>query len=247
MPSIHDKPLIQLNSVSIMRGEKKVLKNFSWETKPGEHWFILGENGCGKTTLIEIISGYLWPQEGSVMVLGERYGSVDVRDLRKRIGYVSPWIFNRMRFNVPLSHVVASGIDASAGYWGKLSPELVRRVKKSLKFFGIENLYDRPFGACSSGQQLRSILARAHFNAPKILVLDEPFAQLDIGARLTMYSYLKKLSLQKNAPQIIMVTHHLEDIQPLFTHGMIMKEGKILIQGLRRRILDRKVLQQAFK
>lgn len=240
------KTLISLKNLSITRSNKPVLHQFSWETTSGQHWFILGENGCGKTTLIEIIAGYLWPSEGSVEVLGKRYGEVDIRELRKTIGYVSPWIFTRIERHTSISHVVASGVDASAGFWGKLDVGLERKVKKSLSFFGIKELYSRPFGNCSSGQQLRAILARAHFNNPAIVILDEPFSQLDIGTRLSMYKHLEKLARQKRSPQIIMITHHLEDIAPLFTHGLIMRDGKIYKQGKRKEILKQQVLKQAF-
>lgn len=240
-----NKKLICLADVSMTRGGAKVLDGISWEMRSNEHWFILGENGSGKTTLLEIIAGYLWPQNGTVHVLGRRYGGVDIRQLRTKIGYVSPWIFNRMDPNLPLSKVVASGRDASVGFWGEISPSLQRKVKRSLSIFGIQDLYDRKFGACSSGQQFRAILARAHVNAPKVLILDEPFAQMDIGTRLLMYGHLKELCKRASAPQIMMVTHHLEDIQPLFTHGMIIKKGKVLRQGRRGDILDPKFLRKA--
>lgn len=239
--------IIHIDHITMKRGHKIVLEDFSWETHQGEHWFILGENGCGKTTLVEIVAGYAWPQKGEVHVLGKRYGEVNLCDLRKRIGYVSPWIFSRMNNRILLRDVVASGLDASAGFWGDLDGAVIRKVKRSLRFFGIQDLYDRPFGQCSSGQQLKAMLARALFNNPRIVILDEPFAQLDIGARLNMYAHLQQLSEHRNAPQVIMITHHLEDIQPFFTHGMIMKEGKILKQGPRRSILDKKFLNEVFQ
>lgn len=238
--------LIHLERVTMYRGNKMVLDDFSWKTQRAENWFILGENGCGKTTLVEIIAGYIWPQSGDVTVLGKRYGAVNLCDLRERIGYVSPWIFDRIQNNILLSHVVASGLDASAGFWGDLEDTVFNQVKRLLRLFGINDLYDRPFGECSSGQQLKAILARALINRPEILILDEPFAQLDIGARLNMYTYLTRLSEQRRAPQIIMLTHHLEDVRPFFTHGMIMKEGKILEQGSRRSILNKKTLERFF-
>ena len=125
-------------------------------------------------------------------------------------------------------------------------PVLCRQVRNILKTLGIAEFYDQPFGCCSSGKQLRAILGRALINRPSVLLLDEPFAQLDISARLSMYSLFSCLVNRPRAPQIIMVTHHLEDIRPFFTHGMIMRAGKILHQGRRSAILSPATLKKAF-
>ncbi len=240
------RTLLKLDNVSITRAGKRVLRNIEWTTRSGEHWFIMGNNGSGKTTLLEITLGYLWPTDGAVTVLDERFGRTYLPDLRKRIGYVAPWIFKRVRNFVPAGDVVASGEDASIGICEKPSADLKRRVLKQARFFGCDDFLDSPFGQLSSGQQLKVILARAMVHEPEILILDEPFSLLDIGSRAGIYGLIEQLAVKKNGPQIILVTHHLEDIRPVFTHGLFLKDGRIAEQGAKARLLNAKLIAKTF-
>lgn len=174
--------IIALHSVSMTRGGKEVLQDISWTTRQGEHWFIMGNNGSGKTTMMEVIMGYLWPQRGSVSVLGNRFCEVYLQELRRRIGYVSPWIFKHLGDHVPVEDVIASGTDASVGYYNEFTPALHRNIRAQLDFFHCVDLMERRFGTLSSGQQLKVILARSLINDPDIMILDEPFSLLDIGS-----------------------------------------------------------------
>lgn len=246
MESILNSKIIALHNISIVRGQQIVLEDVNWETHVGEHWFVMGNNGCGKTTLLEILMGYLWPQEGTVTLLGETYGHTFLPELRTKIGYVSTWILKRMRNDIPVEHVIASGLDSSIGWFDDLDLKLQQRIEKLLEFFHIENIKERPFGKLSSGQQLKVILARALINQPKVLILDEPFNNLDIGSRIAMYQYVEQLSQHKDCPQIILVTHHLEDITPLFTHGLFLKEGKVFQKGKRSSLLTSESISKAF-
>jgi iron complex transport system ATP-binding protein len=238
--------LLHLKNVSITRAGKRVLRNIDWTTRRQEHWFIMGNNGSGKTTLLEIVLGYLWPTDGEVTVLGERFGRTFLPDLRKRIGYVAPWIFKRVRASVPAHDVIASGEDASIGLCDRPSKDLKRRVAKQAKFFGCEDFLISPFGQLSSGQQLKIVLARAMVHEPEILILDEPFSLLDIGSRAGIYDLIEQLAAKKKGPQIILVTHHLEDIRPVFTHGLFLKDGRIAEQGPKARLLDAKLISRTF-
>ena len=239
--------VIALHHVSMTRGGKEVLHDISWTTKAGEHWFIMGNNGSGKTTLMEIIMGYLWPQRGSVDVLGNRYGQVYIQDLRKRIGYVSPWIFKHLSDHVPVEDVIASGTDASVGFYNELTPALHRKVEAQLDFFHSADLMERRFGTLSSGQQLKIILARSLINDPDIMILDEPFSLLDIGSRMSMYRYIEKLCQNETGPQLLLVTHHIDDVISPFSHGLLMKEGSIYYQGPRDAVLQGNRLTSAFE
>ncbi len=238
--------MLSLKNVFVRKGGKDILKDITWVTCPGEHWFVMGGNGSGKTTLMELLAGYVWPQRGEVAVLGEKFGRVNLLDLRGRVGFVSPWIFRRMAQEVPLEDVVASGFDGSVGHCGRKSAKVSAAVRRQLRFFGCEDLKGREFGTLSSGQQLKAVLARALVHLPRILILDEPFSLLDIGARLDMYSLLLKLAEAKNAPQIIMVTHHREDILPVFTRGLLLKDGRILYKGPREKAFQPGVLAKCF-
>ncbi|MBF0594359.1 MAG: ATP-binding cassette domain-containing protein [Candidatus Omnitrophica bacterium] len=238
--------MVNLQNVVVRKGGKDILKGIKWSTCAGEHWFVMGGNGSGKTTLMELLAGYVWPQRGSVAVLGETFGRVNLLELRTRVGFVSPWVFRRMAAEVPFEDVVASGFDGSVGHYGQKTSRVAAAVRRQLKFFGCEKLARQEFGTLSSGQQLKAVLARALVHAPSILILDEPFSLLDIGARLDMYAFLLKLSRCQDAPQMIMVTHHREDILPFFTKGLLLKEGRVLFQGSRESAFQPGMLAKCF-
>lgn len=238
--------VISIQNISVQRGGKPVLKNISWITHSGEHWFLMGQNGCGKTTLIEILIGYLWAQEGNIRIMGEQFGQTNLRDLRSKVGYVSSWIMKRMQPDTLVEDVVASGVDGSVGSFEIKSQKLMTSVKSKLKFFRSLDIVGRKFGTLSSGQQLKCLLARAMVNNPKLLILDEPFSLLDVGTRIDMYNHITALCKTKSSPQVIIVTHHKEDILPVFTHGLILKNGKVLAKGNKKDILKPVVFAKAF-
>jgi len=241
-----NNPLLALTNVSITRGNKEVLSQINWSIFPQEHWVILGSNGCGKSTLLEIASGYLWPTEGQVYLLEGKLGEVYLPDLRAKIGYVAAWVFAHLTDDIPVEDVIASGTDASIGRMVDMSSSLKQKVNEQLEFFEISYLKGRLFGDLSSGEKLKLILARSLINNPSILILDEPFAHLDISTRYHTYDLLNKLSKRANAPSIILVTHYLEDICPFFTHALLLKQGQIHASGLKNDILRPDLLSQLF-
>jgi iron complex transport system ATP-binding protein len=238
--------IINLKNVSLARSGRKVLSGINWTTYKGQHWFIMGPNGSGKTTLVEVLMGYLWPQKGEVRILGELFGRTDLSKLRARVGYVSPWIFNRMPSATLVEDVVASGFDGSVGAFGRKPAGIKRAVLRKLRTFGCRTLKDRTFGSLSSGQQFKIILARALVHQPGLLILDEPFSLLDLGARIRMYQILTRLARDPRSPQLLLVTHHREDLLPFFSHGMMLKDGRIYQQGRRGVVLDPASLAFAF-
>lgn len=237
---------IKLDRVSLKRGETEVFKNLSWEVRKGEHWFVMGNNGSGKTSLIDLIMGHLWPQKGKVVVLGETLGEVFLPQLRKRIGYVSPWIFNRMGSSVPVYNVVASGTDGSVGFWGNVPDPIYQQALAKLEFFHCADLAERAFGSLSSGQQFKVILARALINDPELFLLDEPFAQLDIGARMQAYDLIEKWAGLGHSPSIILVTHHLEDLTASYTKGLLIKDSRAVFKGSRNDLLTNAFFKKTF-
>ena len=241
-----NKYLIDLEHISIHRGGRRVLSNITWRTQLGEHWFLMGNNGSGKTTLMEIVMGYLWPQHGFVTVFGERFGQVYIQDLRKNIGYVSPWVFKHTGDHIPVEDVIASGVDGSVGYFGAIPQRIRQKIGIQLTFFHCDGLGRRAFGTLSSGQQLKVMLARSLISDPSILILDEPFSLLDIGSRYSMYHFIEKICSQHSGPQVILVTHHLDDVLSVFTHGLILKNCRIFKQGKREEVLNQKTLSAAF-
>ncbi|MDD3375338.1 MAG: ATP-binding cassette domain-containing protein [Candidatus Omnitrophica bacterium] len=241
-----ENKIIELKDISIFRGKKQILHHVNWSTYQGQHWFILGNNGSGKTTLLEILMGYLWPQEGSVFILGQQYGKICIPDLRKKIGYVSTWIFNRMYKRYNVEDIVASGIDGSTSYLSEKNTDIVEQVHKMADAFSCVHLLEKSFGSISSGEQFKVILCRALINQPELLILDEPFAFLDIGARQKAYRLIEQIAIKPSAPQIVLVTHHLEDIRSFYTQGMIIKDGKIFQNGSKESILEPDNLNKVF-
>jgi iron complex transport system ATP-binding protein len=205
----------------------------------------MGSNGSGKTSLLEAITGYLWPRKGIVRVLGEIYGHTFIPDIRKRIGYVSPWVFDHIHGALPVRDVVVSGKDASMGFRNVRNGKESMEVRRALDMFEARHLSERRFGELSSGEAFRVIMARAMVNSPDILILDEPFSHLDMGTRLHLYDRLDLIS-NETVSSVVLVTHHTEDIRPLFTHGLLLKDSKVFDSGRREDMLDRNKLAELF-
>lgn len=241
-----NKSLLELKHISIMRGSKQVLSDIHWNIDRKEHWLLMGPNGSGKTTLLEIASGYLWPMEGEVFLLGKKLGEVYLPDLRKKIGFVAPWILNRVQYHIPVEDVIASGLDASIGYMEGLTSSIRRKVDHQLRFFEALDLKGRLFGSLSSGEKLKVILSRSLMSEPHLLILDEPFAHLDLTTRYHCYDLLQKLSKKKGGPSMVLVTHYLEDICPFFTHALMLKDGKMVARGPKKDVITSSLIKKVF-
>jgi iron complex transport system ATP-binding protein len=239
-------PLIKLSSVTFLRNKKKILKNLSWTVHQNENWFILGSNGSGKTSLLEIVMGYHWASLGKVSVLGETYGKTDIPVLRRKIGYVAPMIQRFMKPKEAVFEVVASGLRATAGFYDNVTPAVIKAVYRALDQMELRSFENAPFGKLSSGEQLKAIIARALVHTPKLLILDEPFSALDMGSRLKIQKLIAKLGQHILKPSIMIVTHHFDDITPLYTHGLLLKEGKVVAQGRKERVLIAPNLSKTF-
>ncbi len=237
---------LELKNVFIVRGSKQVLSGINWCINPGEHWVLMGPNGCGKTTMLEIASGYLWPTDGEVYLLGGKLGEVYLPDLRREIGFVAPWVLGRIQENVPVEDVIASGLDASIGYVSSISSHFKSQIRHQLEFFEALELQGRHFGELSSGEKLKVVLSRSLISKPRLLILDEPFAHLDLTSRYHCYDFLGKLSREPKGPSIVLVTHYLEDICPFFTHALLLKEGHVQAQGSKKEVISSDLLSQTF-
>ena len=238
--------IINLENVAFRRSGCVILAGVSWRIEPGQHWALLGANGSGKTTLLKIITGYEWPSSGKVSVLGAEFGKCALRELRKTIGWVSfalePMVPGRDR----AIEVVASGIDASIGLYRKLAGDELRRAKTALRKVNGLDFADRIFRVLSQGEQQRVLIARALVNDPKLIILDEPCVGLDPAAREYFLSDIERLATCGNSPNIIFVTHHIEEIRPWITHLLLLKNGKKLAAGKCRQVITSAKLSEAF-
>ncbi len=245
--------IIRMRNVTWIRGEKTILNEIDWTVRPGEHWALLGLNGSGKTSLLQIINGYQWPTRGEIAVLGKTFGRVDLRDLRKQIGWVSTSMSNRFQADAPAEKaldVVISGKYASIGLWEAVDHRDREQAMDMLRRFSAEHLADSPFQTLSQGERQRVLIARAFMAQPSLLILDEPCTGLDVRAREGLLNSLSQAQ-EANANggdsiSIVYVTHHVEEILPFISHVLILDEGHIVAQGPKREVLTDAVLSSAF-
>ena len=225
-------PVIDLSGVAVRREGTAVLKGVDWRVHPGERWVILGPNGSGKTTLLQVAGARLWPSSGVVEMLGARLGRVDVRSLRPRIALVSGAVTRQLRADLPARHVVVSGRHgALETWWHTYAAEDWERADRLLDDGGVGAVGDRPFGVISEGERQQVLLARALMGDPELLLLDEPFAGLDLGARERLIGHLGGLAADAGSPPVVLVTHHCEEIPPGFTHAGLMHRGTLMAAG----------------
>jgi len=208
------------------------LRGVDWRVDVGERWVILGPNGAGKTTLLQVAGARLWPTAGTVEILGARLGTVDVRTLRPRVALVSGAVTRQLRADVLARDVVASGrYGALETWWNRYTEEDWEKADALLALGGVADVGDRPFGVISEGERQQVLLARALMSNPELLLLDEPFAGLDLGARERLLLRLADLAADLSNPPIVLVTHHCEEIPPGFTHGGLVSDGELVASG----------------
>ena len=224
----------------------RILADVTWNVRSGEQWAVIGPNGSGKTSLLSILVGYLAPTEGTVTICGQTYGEVDLRELRKRFGLVSSSIRQAIEPAEPADEVVISGRDAIINYWGVPSTAEKRRARVILKKVEGLHLADRPWQYLSQGERQRVLIGRALMADLDLLILDEPCAGLDPVARETFLGFVQRLVRSSGAPTVILVTHHVEEIPPAFTHVLVLRGGRVLISGRKRDVLRDDVLSVAF-
>ncbi len=239
-------PVLAIANLTVRRGSVTILHRVSWRVEAGQHWVILGANGSGKTTLLSTLTGYEFPTAGTIDLLGERFGESDWRELRKHIGLVSSSIRQRMAEDESALASVVSGKFAMIDLWGRVTPADRARATRILSQVGCANLAARPWRVLSQGERQRILIARALMAQPRVLILDEPCAGLDPVAREHFLQFLQRLASRKDAPALVLVTHHVEEIMPAFSHVLILKKGRALAAGARQKVLTSPLLSAAF-
>jgi iron complex transport system ATP-binding protein len=242
----HRQPILEVRGLRVARGSQIILDDLSWTVAPGEHWLILGPNGSGKTSLLNALTAYLTPSAGSIHVLGAAYGATDWRELRKSVGLVSSSIRQLIDAEVTGLEVVASGRDAVLNPWGRVSTADRTRALALLRRTETLPLADRPWEVLSQGERQRVLIARALMADPRLLILDEPCAGLDPVARERFVAFLDRLGRRRGGPALVLVTHHVEEISPVFTHALLLTGGKRLAAGPLAEVLTAPNLSAAF-
>lgn len=237
-------PVVRLSHVSLVRNNKTVLQDISFCINRGEHWSILGPNGSGKTSLVSIINGYHQPSEGETWVLGKKFGSTDLRELRRNIGECSSEIRDMVHDWESVNDIVLSGRFGSIGLYESPSMADLERSSFLMEFFGLSG--DRQFRTLSFGEQQKTLIARAMMPEPDLLVLDEPCAGLDPRAREELLDAVQEMCLMPGGPTLIYVTYHIEEIMPAITHTMALRDGSIVACGPKKEVLTGEVLSRTF-
>jgi len=224
--------VLEFAGVSVVRGDTTLLDDITWEVEEGQRWVILGPNGAGKTTLLQLAAGRIHPTTGVAGVLGEVLGAVDVFELRPRIGLSSAAIAERLPVDELVKDVVVTASYGIVGRWRERYDALDHaRAAYLLDALGAAHLSDRAFGTLSEGERKRVQIARALMSDPELMLLDEPAAGLDLGGREDLVARLAALAADIEAPALILVTHHVEEIPPSFTDVMLLREGRIVAAG----------------
>ena len=238
--------ILTVSELTVRRGSTVILDKISWQVLRGEHWAILGANGSGKTSLLSALTGYLTPSSGEIELLSECYGRSDWRELRKRVGLVSSAIRQMIPESEEALETVISGRYAMIDFWGKITASDRRRGMRILRKIECETLAQRPWMFLSQGERQRILIGRALMARPALLILDEPCAGLDPAAREGFLHFLENLGRAKKPPTLVLVTHHAEEIMPVFSHVLILKAGRVLAAGEKKRALTSKILSAAF-
>jgi iron complex transport system ATP-binding protein len=239
--------IVELADVSVVRGDTYLLRNITWTVEEDERWVVLGSNGAGKTTLLQVVSTLLYPTDGIVGVLGEIVGTVDVFELRPRIGLTSAALGDRIPASERVGDVVVSASYAVIGRWREAYEAADHdRALSLLDELGVRKLADRMFGTLSEGERKRVQIARALMSDPELLLLDEPAAGLDLGGREDLVSTLAFLALDETAPTTILVSHHVEEIPPGFTHVLLLRDGQVVAAGPLEQSLTAATLSETF-
>jgi len=224
-----------------------LLDNVDWQVKEGQRWVVLGPNGAGKTTLLQIAGARMHPTTGVAGILEEVLGAVDVFELRPRIGLASAALANQIPEHEKVLNVVVTAAYGVTGRWREeYERDDERRAFRLLEAWGMSTFLNRPFASLSEGERKRVQIARALMSDPELLLLDEPAAGLDLAGREDLVRRLSELAADPDAPALVLVTHHLEEVPPGFTHALLLRDGEVVAQGPLAEVLTEENLSDTF-
>ncbi len=245
-----ETPAISLRGVAVVRDGRPLLDDVDWTVGAGERWVVLGPNGSGKTTLLAVAGARLWPTRGTVEILGERLGRVDVRQLRPRVALVSGSVVRQLRGDLSAREVVVTGATgALEPWWHRYGADEWAAADRLLDEAGVggpDGVGSKPFAVISEGERQQVLLCRALMGRPELLLLDEPAAGLDLGARERLVRRLGQLAGDPATPPLVLVTHHTEEIPPGATHAALVRQGRLLVAGPLEGVLTSEAVSACF-
>ena len=239
-------PILSLAGLRFVRGERVILDGIDWVVRAGEHWVILGPNGCGKTSLINCLTGYEMATAGEITVDGSEYGHTDWREVRKRVGLVTATLTRYLEPHEPVLEAVASGREAMLNLVTPINDSLRAEAGALLERIGCGHLVNSRWGVLSQGERQKILICRALMSRYAVMILDEPCAGLDPVARQNFLLWLQEIAMQPDAPSLVLVTHHVEEILPCFNNVLLLRSGKVLADGGKDTVLTSENLSQAY-
>jgi iron complex transport system ATP-binding protein len=238
--------VLKLEAVNLDYGNRKILENINWEINSDERWIVLGNNGSGKTTLASIICGYQRFSSGKIWYCDQLMNNENAESIRKEIGFVSSSYFNRCYIKENGINIVLGGYYGQLGERGDISDEIVQRALDFLKIFGMRKKGMYPYDLMSKGQQQKVLLCRGFMRPYKFLILDEPCSGLDLISRGRLQSILRVIA-QKKDRSMVYITHHADEILPFFSHALLLRDGKVFIQGEKNKVITSEILSEFFE
>lgn len=239
--------ILEIDNVSVRRGDKNILGPLNWQVLEGQRWVVLGPNGAGKTTLLQVCSSLIHPTIGNIRILGEQLGKVDVFELRTRIGLTSSALVEQLPSDELVIDVVLTAAYAMLGRWQeKYDLWDESRAMALLTALGVRELGERHFGSLSDGEKKRVQIARALMADPELLLLDEPASSLDLGGREDLLKRIEIFAKDPLAPATVIVTHHIEEIPSGTTHALLLKDGTVVAQGVINTVITDQNLSHAY-
>ncbi|VEE23445.1 ABC transporter ATP-binding protein [Streptococcus equinus] len=237
---------ITLENVTLSRQNKTLLKDITWKVNKGEHWAILGLNGSGKTSLLKLITAEYWTSQGSVEVLGNKFGGTDISNMRTKIGIVGSFIAERLSPHMLAEKIVLTGKYKSSILYTEYGEKELNEARQMLISIGGEHLLGRIYASLSQGEKQLLLIARSLMEEPEILILDEATSGLDLFAREKLLRQIEQITTLPKAPTILYVTHHAEEITRSFTHVLLLKKGQIIAEGLKNEVLTETILSDFY-
>ncbi|WP_274641992.1 ABC transporter ATP-binding protein [Streptococcus equinus] len=237
---------ITLENVTLSRQNKTLLKDITWKVNKGEHWAILGLNGSGKTSLLKLITAEYWTSQGSVEVLGNKFGGTDISNMRTKIGIVGSFITERLSPHMLAEKIVLTGKYKSSILYTEYGEKELNEARQMLISIGGEHLLGRIYASLSQGEKQLLLIARSLMEEPEILILDEATSGLDLFAREKLLRQIEQITTLPKAPTILYVTHHAEEITRSFTHVLLLKKGQIIAEGPKNEVLTETILSDFY-
>lgn len=235
-----------LENVTLSRQNKNLLKDITWKVNKGEHWAILGLNGSGKTSLLKLITAEYWTSQGSVEVLGNKFGGTDISNMRTKIGIVGSFIAERLSPHMLAEKIVLTGKYKSSILYTEYGEKELNEARQMLISIGGEHLLGRIYASLSQGEKQLLLIARSLMEEPEILILDEATSGLDLFAREKLLRQIEQITTLPKAPTILYVTHHAEEITRSFTHVLLLKKGQIIAKGPKNEVLTETILSDFY-